>query len=100
MTQCRVYIGINLTITLLPPSAKGVVFGQVPTVRGIDHTIKACMVVIKVSILVIILAPKFRKLIFETFENVPLDAHEARGTIQDFYKSIFNGPMLSTKINH
>jgi hypothetical protein len=58
------------------------------------------MVFIKVSILVVIFTPQFRKLLFKGLEHRPLNDHETRGSIENFDKSVLNGAILGSEVDN
>ena len=99
VTESRIHIRVNLTTRLLPPSTKGVVLREVSAVTWVDHTIECCVVIIKVSVLVIIFTPEFRELLFQGFKYGTLDNHKPCGSVENLYESVRDGSVLGAEIN-
>src|SRR6056300_516998 len=81
VTESCVHIRINFTTRLLPTTTECVILGEISTVTWVNHTIESCVIVIKVSVLMVILTPQLWKLLFESLENGAFNHHETRGSI-------------------
>jgi hypothetical protein len=99
MTKGRVHICVDFPTRLLPSTTECVVFTEIPTIRRVNHTVEACVIVVKVPILVIILTPKFRKLLFQGFEDGTLDDHKPGRSVENLYEPVRDGSVMGTKIN-
>src|SRR6056300_656375 len=100
MSEGCFYICVNLSTSLLPSTTECIVFRQVPAISWVDHTIECCVIIIKISVLVIILTPQFGKLLLEGLEYRSFDHHESGWSVEDFYKSIHDGSVLGTKVDY
>jgi hypothetical protein len=85
---------------LLPPATKGVILREVPSGHGVNHTVEARVVLVEIAILVVIHAIELGKVLLHALENISLNHHEPRGTVENLHESIFNGPRVSPKVDH
>ena len=81
VTKCGVHVCPDLTTGLLPPSAERIVLGKVPSRFRVDHAVEACMVRVKVAILMVVLTVKFWEFFFQLCEDVSFDQHETSRSI-------------------
>src|SRR6056300_200221 len=100
VTESCVHIRINFTTRLLPTTAECVVLGEVSTVTWVNHTVKSCVIVIKVSVLMVVLTPQFGKLLLKGLEYRASNHHETCGSIENLDKSILNRAVVRSKVDN
>ena len=89
MPERGVHVGVNFTTRLLPPSAEGVIFGEVPLGFRIDHAIETRVILVEIPVLVVVLTPQLGELFLELLEYRTVNALEPRGTVQNLHEPVF-----------
>jgi hypothetical protein len=84
---------------LLPPATKCVILREVPSGHWVNHAIEARVILVEIAVLMVIHAIKLGKVLLHALENISLNHHKPRGSVENLHESIFNGPRVSPKVH-